>query len=109
MIASAKPYYELVYELVRLCPRGRVTTYGALADALLLANARMAGYAMRHSFAADIAVPAHRVVNASGRLSGAGHFPTPTMMAELLASEGVRVERGRVVDFERLFWDPATA
>lgn len=94
---------------MRLCPRGRVTTYGALADALLLPNARMAGYAMRHSFTSDVSVPAHRVVNASGRLSGAAQFPTPTMMAELLASEGVQVERGRVVEFERLFWDPTTA
>ena len=98
-----------MYRLVRLCPRGRVTTYGALADALLLPNARMAGYAMRHSLHAGIAVPAHRVVNASGRLSGAGHFPTPTMMAELLASEGVAVERGRVVAFAERFWDPLQA
>ena len=98
-----------MYRLVRLFPRGRVTTYGALADALLLPNARMAGYAMRHSLHAGIAVPAHRVVNASGRLSGAGHFPTPTMMAELLASEGVAVERGRVVAFAERFWDPLQA
>lgn len=104
-----RPYFEQVYDLVRLCPRGRVTTYGALADALLLPSARMAGYAMRHSFVSDVSVPAHRVVNAAGRLSGADHFPTPTMMAELLASEGVRVERGRVADFGELFWDPATA
>ena len=100
-------YYELIWELVRLCPRGRVTTYGALADALSLGTPRMAGYAMRHSFHADIEVPAHRVVGAGGRLTGAKAFPTPTMMQELLTAEGVEVRNGRVVNFNGLFWHPA--
>ena len=70
-------YYEQVWELVRLCPEGRVTTYGALADALTLGTPRMAGYAMRHSFGAEPSVPAHRVVNREGRLTGKTHFSTP--------------------------------
>ncbi len=106
--AGGQPhYYEQVWELVRLCPPGRVTTYGALADAVTLGSARMAGYAMKHCFGAEPPVPAHRVVNRLGRLSGKLAFPTETAMAEALEREGVRVEDDRVVGFKRLFWDPA--
>ena len=102
-------YYEQVWELVRLCPPGRVTTYGALADALTLGTARMAGYAMRQSFFAEPPVPAHRVVNSKGELSGRNAFPTPNAMQEALKREGVEVRDSKVVDFKRRFWDPATA
>lgn len=106
----APAYHEQVWELVRLCPPGRVTTYGALADALTLGTPRMAGYAMRASFGAEPPVPAHRVVNSKGVLSGRNAFPTPTAMAEALAREGVTVLDGeRVADFAERFWDPATA
>ena len=100
-------YYEQVWELVRQCPEGRVTTYGALADALTLGTPRMAGYAMRHSFSAEPPVPAHRVVNRAGELTGRNHFPSPTAMQEALEREGVRVKDSKVVDFEAVFWHPA--
>ncbi|MFK8056517.1 MAG: MGMT family protein [Saprospiraceae bacterium] len=102
-------YYEQVWELVRLCPAGRVTTYGAIADALTLGTPRMSGYAMRHSFAAEPPVPAHRVVNRIGDLTGRNHFPDPSDMAAALRREGVEVKNDRVVDFKLKFWDPATA
>lgn len=98
-------YFDLVYDVTRQVPRGRVTTYGAIADYLALGSARMVGWALNHcSF--DGRVPAHRVVNRLGELSGRNHFPTPTLMQQLLEAEGVRVEDNRVVEFERLFWSP---
>jgi len=103
------PYYEQVWELVRLCPPGRVTTYGAIADALTLGTPRMAGYAMRHSFSAEPPVPAHRVVNRKGELTGRNHFPGPTDMQEALAREGVVVIDDTVANFKEHFWDPAGA
>ncbi len=98
-------YFDLVYEVTRQIPRGRVCTYGAIADYLALGSARMVGWALRHSFSGQD-VPAHRVVNRLGELSGRNHFPTPGMMQELLEQEGVYVENNRVQDFERLFWHP---
>ena len=99
-------YYEQVWELVRQIPPGRVTTYGALADALTLGTPRMAGYAMRFSHAAEPYVPAHRVVNREGRLTGKLHFDPPETMAEALEREGVAVHGDRVVDFTARFWHP---
>lgn len=99
-------YYEMVYEVTRRIPRGRVSTYGAIADYLALGSARMVGWALNRSFAGE-QVPAHRVVNRKGELSGRNHFPSPTMMQELLEQEGVVVADQRVRDFERLFWHPA--
>jgi methylated-DNA-protein-cysteine methyltransferase related protein len=98
-------YFEWVYELVRRIPAGRVTTYGAIADSLALGSARMVGWALNKSFHLGD-VPAHRVVNRKGELSGRNHFATPTLMRELLEREGVRVENDKVLDFERLFWNP---
>lgn len=98
-------YFELVYAVARQIPRGRVSTYGAMADYLALGSARMVGWALNHSFG-GYEVPAHRVVNRKGELSGRNHFPTPDMMQELLEQEGVVVENNRVADFERLFWHP---
>jgi methylated-DNA-protein-cysteine methyltransferase-like protein len=98
-------YFELVYAVVRQIPRGRVSTYGAIADYLALGSARMVGWALNQSFGGHEA-PAHRVVNRKGELSGRNHFPTPGMMQELLEQEGVAVVDNRVVEFERLFWHP---
>lgn len=100
-------YYEQVWSLVRLCPPGRVTTYGALADALTLGTPRMAGYAMRFSHDAEPFVPAHRVVNREGRLTGKLHFASTTAMEEALHREGVEVQEDKVLNFKSLFWDPA--
>lgn len=102
-----KDYFEEVYRVVREVPPGRVTTYGAIARYLSLrAGARMVGWAMNGSHIhAD--VPAHRVVNRIGVLSGKHFFGSPTRMQELLEAEGVRVEDDRVVDFPTLLWDPS--
>ena len=99
-------YYELVYEVTQMVPMGRVTTYGAIADYLALGSARMVGYALKNSFS-GLDVPAHRVVNSSGILSGRMAFATPTMMQELLEQEGVEVKNHKVVKFKELFWHPA--
>jgi methylated-DNA-protein-cysteine methyltransferase-like protein len=101
-------YLDLVYTVVRRIPRGRVTTYGALADYLALGSARMVGWALHQSIGtAD--VPAHRVVNRKGELTGRLHFPTPTLMQQLLESEGITVVNNCVQDFEQHFWHPAEA
>ncbi|MEM9884747.1 MAG: MGMT family protein [Bacteroidota bacterium] len=103
-----KTYVERVYEVTRLIPYGRVSSYGAIADYLSLGSARMVGWALNRSFTGDEkAVPAHRVVNRKGELSGRGHFPTPSMMQELLEQEGIEIENHRVVNFEVLHWKPA--
>ena len=99
-------YYDLVYAVVHHIPRGRVSTYGAIADYLALGSARMVGWALNNSFSGD-RVPAHRVVNRKGELSGRNHWPTPTMMQEMLEQEGVVVENDRVQAFDKLFWHPA--
>ena len=99
-------YFEKVYEVVRLIPHGRVTTYGAIADFLALGSARMPGWALRN-IAGEADVPAHRVVNRNGELTGRHHFPTPTFMKRMLEKEGVRVVHDRVSDFDKCFWNPA--
>lgn len=101
-------YYDLVYAVIRQIPRGHVCTYGAIADFLALGSARMVGWALNNSFNAG-GVPAHRVLNRLGELSGRNHFPTPTLMQELLTSEGVAVENNKVVNLEKHLWSPAEA
>lgn len=106
-MSQQRDYFEDVYGVVRQVPLGRVTTYGAIARYLSLrAGARMVGWAMNNSHAHPD-VPAHRVINRVGVLSGKHSFGSPTAMQDLLEAEGVRVEDDRVVDFERLFWDPS--
>lgn len=100
-------YFEQVYALTRLIPRGRVSTYGAIADALALGSARMVGWALNKSFYSGD-VPAHRVVNRKGELSGRHHFNPPSKMQLLLEQEGVKVVDDKVVDFKQLFWHPAS-
>lgn len=105
-MTSPRDYFEEVYEVVRLVPRGRVTTYGAIARYLSLrAGARMVGWAMNASHGSN--VPAHRVINSAGVLSGKHFFGGPTIMQQLLEDEGVRVQDDRVIDFKALLWDPS--
>lgn len=99
-------YFEDVYDVVRRIPKGRVTTYGAIADFLALGSARMTGWALRN-IAGTENIPAHRVVNRMGELSGRHHFPTPTFMKRMLEHEGVRIVKDRVIEFDKLFWNPA--
>ncbi|TDQ17553.1 methylated-DNA-protein-cysteine methyltransferase-like protein [Algoriphagus boseongensis] len=99
-------YFDLVYQVVREIPKGRVTSYGTIANYLgLKSGARMVGYAMNAAHTMPD-VPAQRVVNRQGILTGKHHFETPTKMQELLEAEGVRVENDKVIDFEKIFWDP---
>lgn len=103
-----KDFFLLVYDIVRLIPKGRVSTYGAIAACIgSKQGARMVGWAMNASHTQHPPVPAHRVVNRQGLLSGKIHFATPTHMQELLEQEGVRVKNDKVLSFGRLFWDPA--
>ena len=101
-------FFEDVYAVVRRVPRGRVTTFGAIANYLgTRSSARMVGWALNGAHSVSPRVPAQRVVNRNGMLSGRAHFATPTLMEELLAEEDVKVKDNTVVDFEQLFWDPA--
>ncbi len=107
---SDASFFEQVYDVVRQIPRGKVTSYGAIAAFLgAKSSARMVGWAMNASFVITPKVPAHRVVNRNGMLSGKAHFATPTLMEELLAKEKITVENNTIVDFEKKFWNPATA
>ena len=100
-------FFELVYELARQIPKGRVTSYGAIAACLgTKSSARMVGWAMNGAGRIKPKVPAHRVVNRLGILSGKHHFTPPGNMEKLLKKEGVKIKNDRVVDFDKLFWDP---
>ena len=101
-----KVYFEQVYEVVRMVPVGRVTTYGAIADYLALGSARMVGWALRNMSQFDADVPAHRVVNRIGELSGRLQFSSPDYMQTMLEQEGVHISNDRVVDFKSRFWHP---
>lgn len=99
-------FFQDVYEVARLIPKGRVTSYGAIANYLgVKKSARVVGWAMNGAVSKHD-VPAHRVVNRVGVLTGKHHFSTPDIMQELLESEGVKVKKDQVVDFEKCFWDP---
>ena len=99
-------FYHKVYEVARKIPYGRVTSYGAIAKAIGAAkSARMVGYAMNGA-AAMQEVPAHRVVNRNGLLTGKHHFSGTHLMQQLLESEGVEVEDDKVQNFKTIFWDP---
>lgn len=99
-------FFENVYEVVKLIPRGRVTSYGAIANYLgAKGSARMVGWAMNNAHVYPD-VPAHRVVNRQGLLTGKHHFDSPDTMQKMLEKEGVKVEKDQVQDFAKLFWDP---
>lgn len=100
-------FFAKVYEVVKMVPPGRVTSYGAIARYLGAPGAsRMVGWAMNTSHSSEDYIPAHRVVNRNGLLTGKHHFDTPLAMQELLESEGVEVENDKVKDFDILFWNP---
>ncbi len=100
-------FFELVFEVALQIPKGRITTYGAIAVCLgTKLSARMVGWAMNAAHTAPDNIPAHRVVNRNGMLSGKHHFKTPDLMQELLEKEGIKVVNDKVVDFKLLFWDP---
>ena len=102
-------FFELVYEVARQIPKGKVTSYGAIARCLgTRMSARMVGWAMNGSGKIKPKIPAHRVVNRNGMLSGKHHFDNPDQMELLLKKEGIKVKNDTIVDFEKFFWDPAT-
>lgn len=104
----ASSFFDKVYDVVRLVPKGRVTTYGAIAKYLGTGlSARMVGWALNGCHNVSPPVPAHRVINRNGLLTGKAHFPTPSLMQELLENEGVKVIDDEVQDFKKHFWDPA--
>lgn len=106
--AASYSFFEDVFDVVRQIPKGRVSSYGAIANYLgTKLSARMVGWAMNASHMAKPKVPAQRVVNRNGMLSGKNHFATPTLMEELLRKEKIEVKDDTIVDFEKLFWDPA--
>ena len=99
-------FFNDVYAVARLIPKGRVTTYGAIANYLgVRSSARVVGWAMNGAIATH-GIPAHRVVNRIGVLTGKNHFATPTMMQELLEEEGILIKEDQVQNFEQVLWDP---
>ena len=99
-------FFDMVYEVVKLIPTGRVTSYGAIANYLgTKGSARMVGWAMNAAHNLND-VPAHRVVNRNGLLTGKNHFEEPNRMQELLEKEGIVVEENQIQDFAKYFWDP---
>lgn len=100
-------FFDDVYAVVRQIPKGRVTSYGAVAKYIgTKLSARMVGWAMNAAHTQKFKVPAHRVVNRNGMLSGRHHFATPALMEELLLKEKIIVKDEKIVDFEKHFWDP---
>ncbi|THV61608.1 MGMT family protein [Flagellimonas alvinocaridis] len=98
-------FFDKVYEVAQQIPYGRVTSYGAIAKYLgATRSARMVGWAMNNSAAKD--VPAHRVVNRVGVLTGKHHFGGTNLMQQLLENEGIQVKENQIVDFQKYFWDP---
>jgi len=101
-------FFELVYEVARQIPKGRVTSYGAIANCIgTKLSARMVGWAMNEAGKVRPKVPAHRVVNRNGMLSGKHHFGEPDAMEKLLKKEGIKVKNDTIIDFEKLFWNPS--
>jgi len=106
--STSESFYQKVYAIVQLIPRGRVSTYGAIGNYLSARSAaRMVGYAMNQAHSAQNFIPAHRVVNRNGFLTGKHHFGSPDLMQQLLENEGIEVQNDKIVDFKKKFWDPA--
>ncbi|MGH2667206.1 MGMT family protein [Flavobacterium sp.] len=107
MDKSNDNFFERVYEITRQIPEGKVTSYGAIAKALGTArSARMVGWALNASHLKED-IPAHRVVNRKGLLSGKHHFEGTNLMQQLLENEGIEVKNNQIVNFEKYFWQPA--
>lgn len=106
--AKDDSFFDRVHEIARQIPRGRVTSYGAIAACLgTRLSARMVGWAMMAAPSAKKPVPAHRVVNRNGLLTGKHHYHPPEKMQQLLEKEGITIQDDKVVDFNKRFWDPA--
>lgn len=106
--AKEYSFFQDVFDVVRQIPKGRATSYGAIANYIgTKLSARMVGWAMNTAHIATPKVPAHRVVNRNGMLTGRHHFPTPTLMEELLIKEKIKIKDNTIVDFDKIFWDPA--
>ena len=106
-MAKTYSFFDDVYEVVKLIPNGRVTSYGAIANYLgTKLSARMVGWAMNAAHGLSD-VPAHRVVNRNGVLTGKAHFATPALMQECLEAEGIKIVKDKIVDFKMYFWDPS--
>ena len=104
---SERSFFELVYEITSQIPYGRVTTYGAIAKCISTGSAaRMVGWALNNSHHQSDFIPAHRVVNRSGILTGKHHFGNTNTMKQLLQNEGIHIEDDRIINFEKHFWDP---
>ena len=101
-------FFSMVYDVAREIPKGRVTSYGAIANYLGSAkSSRMVGWAMNAAGSQKKFVAAHRVVNRNGELTGKHHFGHPKMMQKLLEKEGIKVKKDKIVNFQKYFWDPA--
>jgi methylated-DNA-protein-cysteine methyltransferase-like protein len=106
-VKKVNSFFEDVYEVVQLIPQGRVTSYGAIGRYLGMAmSARMVGWAMNAVHGLP-SIPAHRVVNSQGLLTGKTHFGSSTAMQKMLEKEGITISKDKVVDFEKRFWDPS--
>jgi len=104
---TPEDFFDMVYQVARLIPKGRVTSYGAIAKYLGAAgSSRLVGYAMNGAGKKKPKVPAHRVVNRNGELTGKFHFDNPYQMQELLEKEKIKVIKDRIVDFQKYYWDP---
>jgi methylated-DNA-protein-cysteine methyltransferase-like protein len=107
MVTKTTDFFHQVFQVVRLIPKGRVTSYGAIANYLgAPSSSRVVGYAMNASHTQKEKVPAHRVLNRNGQLTGKHHFPTPFMMQELLEKENLLIKNDAVQDFKKYYWDP---
>jgi len=108
MMAGSESFFEKVYGVARQIPFGRVTSYGAIANYLGgRMSARMVGWAMNNCHVHRYPVPAHRVVNRNGMLTGKHHFGSPLIMQQLLEAEEITIENDRIIHFEEHFWDPS--
>ena len=108
MAKTQSDFFEQVFQVVRLIPKGRVTSYGAIANYLgAKSSSRVVGYAMNAAHTQTEYVPAHRVLNRNGQLTGKHHFSTPYLMQELLEKEKIKVENDTVVNFQKHYWDPS--
>lgn len=104
---NSKDFFQLVYQVCREIPKGRVTSYGTIAKYLGSGrSSRMVGWAMNNAHSQIPPVPAHRVVNRNGQLTGKMHFANPLEMETLLKQEGIKVEKDQITNFKEVFWNP---
>jgi len=100
-------FYDNVFDVVRLIPEGRVTTYGSIAKYLgMMKSARMVGWALNSTINKNLELPVHRVINRNGILTGKNHFSSPFKMKKLLEKEGVVIQNDQVINFNEVYWDP---